>query len=60
MGEMTVRELGRLGGRSLLQKRGREHFIELGRKGQEALRKKYPGMASEWGKKGGRPRKHNI
>ena len=60
MEELTVREAGRRGGLALLAKRGKSHFVEIGKKGQETLRKRYPGMASEWGKKGGRPRKNNI
>ncbi len=57
---ITVTEAGRKGGLSLLDKRGHSHFSEIGKKGQEVLRKCYPGMASAWGKKGGRPRKNNI
>jgi general stress protein YciG len=57
---ITVMEAGRKGGLSLLNKQGRRHFVEIGRKGQESLRKNYPNMASVWGKKGGRPRKNNI
>jgi hypothetical protein len=57
---ITVNEAGRRGGLSLLNKRGHSHFVEIGKKGQKALRKSYPGMASIWGKKGGRPRKNNI
>lgn len=56
----TVKEAGRKGGLALLSKRGNKHFVGIGKKGQEALRKLYPGMASEWGKKGGRPRKNNL
>ena len=58
--EMTVKEAGRKGGLALLSKRGTKHFVEIGRKGQEIMKKRYPGMASTWGKKGGRPRKNNI
>ena len=57
----TVEEAGRKGGLALLRKRGKKHFVEIGRKGQVEMRKRYPiSMASEWGKKGGRPRKNNI
>ena len=55
--DITVKEAGRKGGLSLLNKRGHGHFVEIGKKGQEILRKRYPGMASVWGKKGGRPKK---
>jgi len=54
---MTVNEAGRKGGLAVLQTKGRQHFVEIGKKGQEVTRQKYPGMASEWGRKGGRPRK---
>jgi general stress protein YciG len=60
MMQITVSEAGRKGGLTLLSKRGRKHFAEIGKKGQEEMKKRYPGMASEWGKKGGRPRKNNI
>ena len=55
-----MNEAGRKGGLALLVKRGHKHFVEIGKKGQEKLRKGYPNMASEWGKKGGRPRKNNL
>jgi general stress protein YciG len=58
--QATVQEAGRLGGLKLLHNRGRKHFIEIGKAGQQALRRKYPGMASEWGKRGGRPRKRGL
>ena len=58
--EMTIKEAGRKGDLALLSKRGKKHFAEIGKKGQEAIRKRYPGMASIWGKKGGRPRRNSI
>ena len=58
--ELTIKEAGKKGGLALLSKRGTKHFVEVGRKGQEIMKKRYPGMASTWGKKGGRPRKNNI
>ena len=57
---ITVAEAGRRGGLALLGKRGTKHFAEIGRKGQAVMKKRYPGMASTWGKKGGRPRKNNL
>jgi len=57
---ITVAAAGRKGGLALLSKRGKEHFAEIGKKGQEMMKKRYPGMASTWGKKGGRPRRNNI
>lgn len=57
---MSVVEAGRKGGLSTLAKRGRSWFVFLGKTGQEALRKKHPGMASQWGRLGGRPRKPSL
>jgi len=59
-GALPVREAGRRGGLSVLQKYGRAHFVEIGTLGQRTTRNKYPGMAPMWGKKGGRPRKSNL
>ena len=59
-GGLTVREAGRLGGLVNLAKHGREHFSKIGKQGQRALRKRYPGKASKWGKQGGRPRKPKL
>ena len=57
---ISVREAGRMGGLAVLRARGRGYFVELGRKGQRAMRLRYPGMAVEWGKLGGRPRKPKL
>ena len=57
---ITAAEAGRKGGLSLLSRRGTKHFAEIGKKGQDTIKRLYPGMASIWGKKGGRPRKNNI
>jgi hypothetical protein len=57
---ITVNEAGRKGGLSLLNKRGNNHFSKIGKKGQEMLRQRYPGMASVWGRLGGRPKKKNL
>lgn len=57
---ISVIEAGKRGGLAVLASRGREFYAEIGRKGQKAMRAKYPNSASEWGKKGGRPRKENL
>lgn len=57
---ITVNEAGRKGGLTALKNHGREFFAEIGRRGQKAMRAKYPDSASEWGKKGGRPRKLDL
>jgi len=54
---LTVVEAGRKGGLATFAKLGRPWFIEIGAKGQQVLRSRYPGMAQEWGRKGGRPKK---
>ena len=57
---ITVVEAGRKGGRTTLRKRGSQFFVDIGRKGQAAMRTKHPGMATVWGKMGGRPRKLTL
>lgn len=57
---MDVIEAGRKGGLTVLSKLGREFYVGIGRKGQKALRERYPGMAKVWGKRGGRPKKPNL
>ena len=57
---ISVAEAGRRGGLVILRTRGRSYFVELGHRGQRAMRLRYPGMASEWGRLGGRPRKPNL
>jgi len=57
---ITVSEAGRKGGLKVLKTRGKEHFSLIGHKGQVAMRQKHPGMASYWGKQGGRPRKPTL
>ena len=57
---LSVREAGRLGGLALLGKYGRGHLSKIGKKGQLAMRAKHAGMASVWGKRGGRPRKPSL
>jgi hypothetical protein len=52
----SVDEAGRMGGQKTLQLHGIEHFRKMGSLGQAAMRVKHPGMASIWGKLGGRPR----
>jgi len=56
----TVTAAGRKGGLSCLHKKGLEFYCQIGRKGQAAMRQRYPNMAKQWGKLGGRPRKNNL
>ena len=57
---VTVNGAGRKGGLKVLNTRGHHFFVKIGKKGQKSMRKKYPGMASVWGRKGGRPRKQDL
>lgn len=57
---LTVAQAGKRGGLKLVQTRGRNHFVLIGRKGQAAMRRKYPNMATEWGRLGGRPKKLTL
>ena len=57
---ITVDEAGRRGGLAVLASRGRDFYAGIGRKGQKAMRAKYPNSASEWGRKGGRPSKLDL
>jgi general stress protein YciG len=57
---ITVNEAGKKGGRTVLEKHGSQFFVRIGRLGNKAMRAKYPGRASEWGKLGGRPKKLTL
>ena len=57
--EITVREAGRRGGLITLSRYGVTHFREAGRKGQVSLAAKTSSdQRQQWGRLGGRPRKH--
>lgn len=51
---------GQRGGLATLRRYGISYFSELGKKGQKTLRQRYPGMARDWGRMGGRPRKPSL
>ena len=57
---ITVNEAGRRGGLAVFRTRGQQFFAEIGRKGQQAMRARYPDMAQKWGKLGGRPKKPRL
>ena len=57
---VSVAEAGKKGGLTVSAKRGTSWFAQIGSKGQRVLRARHPGMAREWGKKGGRPRKQDL
>ena len=59
--DMSVREAGRLGGLQTLRRRGREHFINAGRLGQDSMSRIYTSEdRRRWGRLGGRPRKNRL
>lgn len=43
-----------------MNKRGRAHFAEIGKRGQLEMRRRYPNMARAWGQLGGRPKKPTL
>jgi general stress protein YciG len=55
--QMTVQEAGRRGGQATLQNQGVKHFKEIGHKGGKRTATLYRNLLSEFGKKGGRPRR---
>ena len=57
---IDVRVAGHLGGLECLRRRGLSFYSRIGRIGQARLRELYPGMAREWGKLGGRPKKLGL
>ncbi len=57
---VTVNEAGRKGGLTVLRNHGRAFYSRIGRIGQAVMRQRYPGMATVWGRKGGRPKKISL
>jgi general stress protein YciG len=57
---MTVQEAGRRGGNTTLQNQGREHYKKIGKKGGNRTAELYHDLLSEFGKKGGRPRRPSL
>jgi hypothetical protein len=49
-----------MGGLEVLSRHGLSFYSVIGKKGQSTMRAKYTGMASMWGKLGGRPKKINL
>jgi hypothetical protein len=37
----TINEVASMGGKTVLQKYGKEHFVEMGRRGASAIKAKY-------------------
>ncbi len=58
--ELTVKQAGAKGGRSTLERHGREFFQKIGKKGGKQTARLYRDLLSEFGKKGGRPRRPTL
>lgn len=59
--ELTVREIGRLGGLTTLSRHGIDHYRKAGRKGQAKLAVRFgKAQRSRWGAMGGRPKKLRL
>jgi hypothetical protein len=58
---ITVSEAGRLGGLETLRRYGRQHFVAVGRRGQEVMARYYTAEdRRRWGSMGGRPKKPRL
>jgi general stress protein YciG len=58
--EITVREAGARGGRTTLERRGREFLREIAKKGGRRTAELYHDLLAEFGKRGGRPRRPTL
>lgn len=58
--DISVREAGRRGGCTTLERKGVEFFKEIGRKGGRKTSKLYSEVLKDFGRRGGRPRRPNL
>ena len=58
--QLTVKQAGARGGSRTLERHGREFFQTIGRKGGKRTAKLYRGLLSDFGKRGGRPRRPTL
>lgn len=58
--QLTVAEAGRRGGTTTRERHGVEFYRQIGSKGGESTKKLYGHLFSEFGKRGGRPRRPNL
>jgi general stress protein YciG len=58
--EISVREAGRRGGNSTLQRRGIEYYRLIGRKGGKKTAELYKEVLKHFGSMGGRPRRPSV
>jgi len=54
---ISVKQAGARGGRSTLERRGVEFFRQIGRKGGQRRAELYRELLTQFGQKGGRPRR---
>jgi general stress protein YciG len=57
---VTVQEAGRRGGQATFQNHGVGHFKKIGRKGGKRTAELYRELLSDFGKRGGRPRRPSL
>jgi len=55
--ELTVAEAGRRGGRATLKSQGIDFYKRIGKKGGQRTKELYYDLFSQFGKRGGRPRR---
>ena len=58
--QISVTEAGRKGGTTTRDRHGAKFYEQIGRRGGESTKKKYAHLLSEFGKKGGRPRRPTL
>jgi len=58
--QLTVKQAGQRGGSRTLERHGREFFQAIGRKGGQRTAKLYRELLSDFGKRGGRPRRPTL
>ena len=56
-GQITVRQAGARGGQATLQNQGIEFFRRIGKKGGQRTSELYGELLSEFGRRGGRPKR---
>ena len=55
--QITVREAGARGGRATLESQGVDFFKRIGKRGGQRTKELYGELLSEFGKRGGRPKR---
>jgi general stress protein YciG len=58
--QISVQEAGRRGGQATLQNQGVGHFRTIGRRGGKRTAELYRELLSDFGKRGGRPRRPSL